>query len=128
MNLKAFAQILFLMGASIVTASIALLALRLIFAKKIQAVLIPVNSPENSVVLSEKKVCLGRSSDCDVIVVDPGVSAKHCLIIYKSGDFYVKDLKSVNGTFVNGIPVSYTKIGDGDILQLGEKKFIFKIG
>jgi pSer/pThr/pTyr-binding forkhead associated (FHA) protein len=127
-NLKALAQIIFLSLSSIVIAALSILFARTIFYRQIQAVLIPVSSPENAVIIAGRKLCIGRSSECDIIVVDPSVSSRHCLIIHKGDGFFLKDLGSVNGTFVNEIPVSYIKLNDGDLLKIGEKKFIFKIG
>lgn len=128
MNLKAFAQIIFLSLSSVVIAALSILFARTVFYRQDTAVLIPVSSPENSVMITARKVCIGRSSECDIIIVDPSVSSKHCLIIQKGKGFFVKDLGSVNGTFVNEMPVSYIQLNDGDLLKIGEKKFIFKIG
>ena len=45
---------------------------------------------------------IGGSQDCDLIVDLPAVSAQHCRLSYENGSFFVEDLKSTNGTFVNG--------------------------
>ena len=47
-------------------------------------------------------ISLGRRDDNDLIINDPLISRIHCTIFNDSGDFYIADLKSTNGTIVNG--------------------------
>jgi hypothetical protein len=62
---------------------------------------------------------LGRSSTNDIKVVDMGVSRKHCHIFKVGGKFYIEDLKSTNGTRVNGY-----KLRTGERYEVGENDFI----
>ncbi len=126
MNLKAIAQILFLNASAAILVSMCLLLAKELTGRKATATLIPVNTPENAVFLSEKKVLIGRSQECDIMIIDPSVSTNHCIIFQKKGRFFVKDLNSRNGTFINERPVGMAEVKDGDILRIGEKKFIFK--
>jgi len=50
-----------------------------------------------------KKIVIGRSQDCDYVIIDPEkrVSRKHLELIQELNHYYIKDLGSVNGTFVN---------------------------
>jgi pSer/pThr/pTyr-binding forkhead associated (FHA) protein len=54
-----------------------------------------------------KRIIVGRASDCDYVIIDPKrrVSRRHLEIISNDGKFYLKDLDSLNGTFVNDIKV-----------------------
>jgi len=45
---------------------------------------------------------VGRDPGCDVVVADPYVSRTHARIFYKDGKWYIVDLGSKNGTYVNG--------------------------
>ncbi len=77
------------------------------------------------------KVFLGRSSECDVVLDDPSISAKHCRISWENGKFYVKDLNSTNKTMIGQIQVApNTKrpIHPGDTLVLGGKRYQVQIG
>lgn len=69
--------------------------------------------------LSEKPLTVGRSPEADIILYDERASRIHCGIRKWDGAFYVKDLKSRNGTFVNDKPVDVTKIRGGDIVRIG---------
>jgi len=68
------------------------------------------------------RIVLGRlNSHCDIAFeYDDSVSSKHCEIYVRDNDWFVKDLESSNGTWVNGEKV-YTekKLLSGDLLQLG---------
>ena len=51
----------------------------------------------------------------------------HCKIIMNEGKFYIKDLQSLNGTFVNGNKITIeTEITSGDIIQIGGAKYRFE--
>jgi len=65
---------------------------------------------------------LGRSPSCDLLDVfsdNSRVSRQHARLVEISNDFYVEDLGSVNGTFVNGRKISTkTRLQDGDVLSI----------
>ncbi|MGB9780510.1 FHA domain-containing protein [Caldanaerobacter sp.] len=63
---------------------------------------------------------IGRSDECDIVIESPYVSAKHALIRKKGKRFYIEDLNSTNGTFVNGKRVKVARIKSGDIITLGD--------
>jgi FHA domain len=47
-------------------------------------------------------VMLGRSRDCDCVLTDPTVSRRHASLRYRDGTWWLRDLRSSNGTCVNG--------------------------
>jgi hypothetical protein len=64
---------------------------------------------------------LGRDVNNAVVVDDQFVSAEHAVLTFRGRTWYVEDLNSTNGTFVNGSPVDgVAPLGYGDELQLGE--------
>ncbi|MDI3518424.1 MAG: hypothetical protein PWQ34_571 [Caldanaerobacter sp.] len=63
---------------------------------------------------------IGRSDECDIVIESPYVSAKHALIRKKGKRFYIEDLNSTNGTFVNGKRVKVARIKNGDVITLGD--------
>jgi len=68
---------------------------------------------------------IGRGTDADIRVEDPGVSRKHCEIVV--GDpAIVRDLKSTNGTFVDGIRIDECTLTEGAIVKLGGTAFTFR--
>src|SRR5512145_813173 len=63
---------------------------------------------------------LGRSADSDVMFSDNSVSGSHArLTLADDGKITVEDLKSANGTYVNGKPVRMALLSSDDILKLG---------
>ncbi|HMO52626.1 MAG TPA: FHA domain-containing protein [Kiritimatiellia bacterium] len=75
--------------------------------------------------LGERSITIGRSPDADIILLDEKVSRVHCGIRWWDGEFYIKDLKSKNGTFVNGRRVEVAKLNASDIIKVGSYTFTF---
>jgi hypothetical protein len=86
-----------------------------------------IKSTENTAQFIELKPGLnrfGRSSFNDHLVVDPGVSERHCEILV-DGDFViVRDLDSTNGTFINQKPVKESALYAGQVLQIGPVEMV----
>jgi hypothetical protein len=70
---------------------------------------------------------LGRGSDCDIRVEDPGVSRNHCEIVIGQS-VLMRDLSSTNGTLVNGERVAEGELVDGSTIQLGGTTLVFRSG
>ena len=73
-------------------------------------------------------VSLGRGLSNDVILEDTRVSRHHAQLRYKNRRFWITDLGSTNGTFVNNERVSETVLRDGDVLSLGGLELTFRDG
>ena len=67
---------------------------------------------------------LGRDVNNTIVIDDPFASAEHSALTFRGRAWYVEDLESTNGTFVNGVPVDrVAALGFGDELQVGEVRF-----
>ena len=67
---------------------------------------------------------LGRDVNNAIVVDDPFASSEHVVLTFRGRAWYVEDLESTNGTFVNGVPVErVAPLGFGDELQVGEVRF-----
>jgi two-component system cell cycle response regulator len=64
-------------------------------------------------------IVFGRGPTCDVVLPDDGVSRKHAIIRRRGDDYVLEDLRSKNGTFVEGEPVLLRPIGFDVAFQLG---------
>jgi pSer/pThr/pTyr-binding forkhead associated (FHA) protein len=82
--------------------------------------------------LIEEVTILGRAKDCDIQIEDQSVSSKHARVVSEPDPFldgnrllFIEDLKSTNGTKVNGKLISKQKLSDGDALKIGFTDFQF---
>jgi len=73
--------------------------------------------------LGEQPLTIGRSAEADVIVADEKASRLHCGIRLWDGEFYARDLRSRNGTFMNGQRVEVARLAPGDVLRIGSTNF-----
>ncbi len=70
---------------------------------------------------------LGRGTDCDIRVEDPGASRRHCEIVL--GDQVImRDLQSTNGTLVDGERVMERALVDGSAVKIGGTTLVFRSG
>lgn len=76
--------------------------------------------------VGEKPITIGRSPEADVVILDEKASRIHCGVRLWDGEFYVKDLKSRNGTFVNDQKVEVAKLKPGDHIRVGSMVFSFE--
>jgi hypothetical protein len=71
--------------------------------------------------LSERgRWTIGRSSGCEIPLLDDTVSRRHAEIAVRAGICLVRDLGSCNGTRLNGRFVTRARLRRGDVLELGE--------
>jgi len=68
---------------------------------------------------------LGRGTDCDLRMVDPGVSRHHAELRVEDGQVVLVDLGSTNGTLVNGQPLRRVVLTDGTNVTLGRTTMVF---
>ena len=75
--------------------------------------------------LTEDETSIGRESANRICLSDASVSRRHCTIRREGDLFKVTDLESLNGTFVNDVPVKERYLEHGDRLRLGDFTFSF---
>ena len=71
---------------------------------------------------------LGRDASAFVVLAGAGVSRRHAELRSTDGRVWVRDLDSLNGTLVNGVPVGERELRAGDRLQVGDSVFLFLAG
>jgi hypothetical protein len=73
--------------------------------------------------LSER-ITIGREPGNGIAIPEPYVSARHAVIYQSGGSYWVEDLGSTNGTYVNGLPVKEpTLLTSGDDIYVGKVTF-----
>lgn len=76
-------------------------------------------------ILAERSI-LGRHPDCDIVLDVGAVSRQHAQIVQVGDDYFVEDLHSRNGTFVNNRPIQAPhRLQDGDKLKICDLTFSF---
>ena len=64
---------------------------------------------------------IGRNPECDVVLQPKSVSRKHAAILRQRGGFFLKDMGSTRGTYVNGQKVTQpVLLQEGQTIQIGE--------
>jgi pSer/pThr/pTyr-binding forkhead associated (FHA) protein len=70
---------------------------------------------------------IGRDVNNSIVVEDDFASAEHAALAFRGRAWYVEDLGSTNGTFVNGLRTDgLSAITYGDELQVGRVRFRFE--
>ena len=75
--------------------------------------------------LGEDRVTIGRTEESDLVLADTGISREHAAIEYFDGDYYIVDLGSSNGVFLNKERVEKAKLKYWDEIQI--HNFVIKI-
>ena len=70
---------------------------------------------------------IGRGKDVTIFIDDSFLSHEHCRIFKEKGGFFIEDLDSTNGTFLNGKEVTdeAVELLDGDKICVGQVEFLF---
>ncbi len=69
--------------------------------------------------MDRPSITLGRGEECEIVLPDRQVSRMHVRVLRGDDGFYVEDLGSKNGTYVNGMPVKdRVRLQDGDEIQI----------
>ena len=74
--------------------------------------------------ITRKRVIIGRDPNCDIHIDDPGLSRNHAEIIRDGDTLLFVDLGSLNGSMINGNPVSRHLLAAGDTVRIGESAFL----
>jgi pSer/pThr/pTyr-binding forkhead associated (FHA) protein len=82
-------------------------------------------SPPDCWVVGEKPLVLGRGDCADAYVEDDALSRGHFLIVREQEEFFLIDLSSANGVWINGERISARKLQAREFIQAGDSQFCF---
>lgn len=68
---------------------------------------------------SPAPITLGRAPDNTIVISDPTISGRHARLYLQGSQWYIQDLGSTNGTFVNNVRVTQYPVHTGDQIRLG---------
>lgn len=69
---------------------------------------------------------IGRKADNNLPIDDHTVSGHHAKIVRVQSVYFLEDLKSTNGTFLNGKPIDRAQLHDADVITIGQHRIIFQ--
>ncbi len=73
-----------------------------------------------------KTIFIGRAVECDIVINSKSVSREHARVLQDGRRWFVEDMNSTNGTFLNDERViGRAELRDGDILKVGDVPFTF---
>ncbi len=73
-------------------------------------------------------ITAGRHPDSDIFLDDVTVSRRHAEVVRDGGRLRVRDVGSLNGTYLNRERIEESDLDDGDIVQVGKFKLVFIAG
>jgi pSer/pThr/pTyr-binding forkhead associated (FHA) protein len=74
--------------------------------------------------LDRSETVIGRDATCDIVLNEPAASARHARIVRTAGGYFeLQDLRSANGTVVDGERVETMTLLDGDTFTIGDTRF-----
>ncbi|SNV22848.1 FHA domain-containing protein [Dermatophilus congolensis] len=91
------------------------------------ALLIVLRGPNRGArfLLDSAVTTVGRHTDSDIFLDDVTVSRRHAIFEYKDGFFHVRDVASLNGTYVNQEMTDSAVLRSGDQVQVGKFRLLF---
>jgi pSer/pThr/pTyr-binding forkhead associated (FHA) protein len=93
------------------------------------AVLISIESDNDNLEHPLRPVtAIGRSSDNHIVINDPFASTHHVVVVWRDRKWWLEDLESHNGTYLNDVLVSEPAVlTSGDVIRIGETEFRFEL-
>ena len=75
--------------------------------------------------LEAEREAIGRRPDSTVFLDDITVSRDHAILVHRSGQWWIDDCGSLNGTYVNRERIESHCLADGDEVQVGKYRLAF---
>ncbi len=70
------------------------------------------------------KISIGRNHSNQLLLSSQSVSAYHAQIYFEDGRYMLEDLKSTNGTYINGVRINKKSLQPGDEIRISQTVFI----
>ncbi|CAK0754412.1 putative FHA domain-containing protein [Gammaproteobacteria bacterium] len=81
--------------------------------------------PQEWVLVPNQPITIGRDVECQIRINDPAVSRHHARLVCLYDEWFVEDLRSTNGTFVNQSRIMKQILNHQDMLRIGDQELRF---
>src|SRR5262249_54996685 len=83
---------------------------------------------EKTYPLAKDRVAIGRSPDCDIVLMNPSVAKYHAQLVRDGSRYLIEDLQSWNGTYVNGYQIKgRTPLKGNDRIHVGGSILLYRL-
>jgi four helix bundle protein len=86
----------------------------------------PIEEVPREIALTSEEIVIGRGEECNVIIPHSSISREHACVKKLKPGYVLFDLKSKNGTYVNGRPVVENLLKEGMVVKIGEVEFVYR--
>jgi len=86
---------------------------------------VTVSDLHHDVALEGERLVIGRLGECEITIADANASRRHAAFVREGDGWAIEDLGSTNGTRLNGAPVTYERLKDGDLIEIGATQLRF---
>jgi pSer/pThr/pTyr-binding forkhead associated (FHA) protein len=77
------------------------------------------------VAMEKESISIGRKPENDIVIDNPAISGFHCKLTLEGGNYFVEDLESTNGTFVNEKRIKKSGLHHNDVVGLAKHAVVF---
>lgn len=89
------------------------------------ATLVPLDDSDAPPLPLGRRTTIGRAPESDLRLTDSSVSRRHAVLIVGPKGAFIEDVRSVNGVTVNRQRIRHARLTDGDVIELGLRRFRF---